>query len=56
MDGSKQCLAICMEASEQADQVWANILQNVSVAKEAHEWAGAQGILDGDGQHRSGAV
>lgn len=37
----KQCLAICAQASEQADQFRINVFEDVSAAKDAHQWIGA---------------
>jgi conjugal transfer/entry exclusion protein len=36
-DSIKQCLAICTQASEKADQVRTNVFEDVSAAKDAHQ-------------------
>ena len=37
LDSIKQCLAICTQASEKADQVRTNVFEDVSAAKDAHQ-------------------
>jgi hypothetical protein len=37
IDSIKQCLAICAQASEKADQVRTNVFEEVSAAKDAHQ-------------------
>src|SRR5271163_1549444 len=37
IDSIKQCLAICTQASEKADQVRTNVFEDVSAAKDAHQ-------------------
>lgn len=37
IDSIKQCLAVCTQASEKADQVRTNVFEDVSAAKDAHQ-------------------
>jgi conjugal transfer/entry exclusion protein len=37
IESIKQCLAICTQASEKADQVRTNVFEDVSAAKDAHQ-------------------
>jgi hypothetical protein len=37
MDSTKQCLAICEQASEQAEKFRTNVFEDVSAARDAHQ-------------------
>src|SRR5947207_2988174 len=37
MDSIKQCLAICMQASEQTDQTRTNDFEDISAGRDAHQ-------------------
>jgi len=37
MKSIKQCLAVCVQASEQVDSVRTNVFEDVSAAQDAHQ-------------------